>query len=83
MTGSINEIEDIFFSILGLIYRSYGLSLDSDASLPLNIHIVQYLLLHLPLSEQTCLLDNSVCKCALTVVDMSHYTEVSYLTLIH
>ncbi len=48
MPRSVYEIEDIFLTILRFIDHAHGLSLDGDAALTLQVHIIKNLLFHLP-----------------------------------
>ena len=63
MTGSIYEIKYIFIAVFCLIHGADCLRLDRDAALPLQLHVVQHLVLHLTLGEKSCFLDDTVCKC--------------------
>ena len=83
MTGGVDEVKDILLTILCFIDRADSLGFDGDPSLPLKIHIVEHLLLHLAACEKPRLFDDPVCKCRLSVIDMCYYTKISYLTLIH
>ena len=43
MTGSVNEVEKIFFAVVGIISNRYGTSLYCYATLTLKFHIVKEL----------------------------------------
>ena len=62
MSWGINQVENILFSIFRLIYGSDRLGLDGDSSLPLQIHVIQHLILHLTAGQKSCFLYDSVCK---------------------
>ena len=62
MAGCIDQIKNVLLPVLRLIYGPYRLSLDGDTSLPLQLHVIQYLILHLPAGQKSCLLDNTVCQ---------------------
>ena len=47
MSGRINQVEYILFPIIGLINGADRLGLDSNSPLSFQIHIIQYLGLHL------------------------------------
>lgn len=59
------------------------MSLDCDSSLPLEIHVVEKLILHVTKCNRLCLLENTVGKSALSMVYMSYNAEISDFTLIH
>ncbi len=62
MSRSVNKVENVFLSVSCLIHGPHSLSLDGNSPLPLQIHIVQHLGLHLPAGQEPRHLDNSVCK---------------------
>ena len=62
MSGGIDQIENIFFSVLRLVHCAHRLRFDRDSPLALQLHVVQHLILHLALRQKTCLLDNAVCQ---------------------
>ena len=47
MSGSVDQVKNIFLPVLCLIYGTHCLRFDGNASLPLQVHVVQDLLLHL------------------------------------
>ena len=47
VSGSVDQVKNIFLPVLCLIYGTHCLRFDGNASLPLQIHVVQDLLLHL------------------------------------
>ncbi len=47
MAGGINQVKNILFPILGPVYNTDSLRLDRNPALPLQIHVVQHLRLHL------------------------------------
>ena len=81
MARCINEVEFIFFPIVGTVDQTDCLGLDGNTSFPFQIHVIQYLFLHFTVCEQTCFLDQSICQCGFAVVDMCHNTKVSDMTL--
>ena len=80
----VDQVQDVLFSVLGLVVEAGGLQLDGDSPLPFNIHVVQILFLHIPGLYQTRLLNQPVRQSGLAVIDMSNNTEISYiLQIIH
>ena len=78
MTRGIDEVQNIFLAILRLIYEAGGLKFDGDSPLALQIHIVQILFLHVTLSHQPGLLDETVSQGGFAVVNVSYNAEISY-----
>ena len=83
MAGSINQVEDILFPVIRTINRADCLGFDRNASLPLQIHVVEDLVLHFTLCEKTCHLNDAVGEGGLAVVDVGYYTEIADFALIH
>ena len=42
MSRSVDQVEDVFLSLM-LIFHLYGMALDGDSPLPLQIHVVEHL----------------------------------------
>ena len=82
MPGSVDQVEDIFFPVFCLIYGSHGLCLNSNSSLTFQIHIIQYLGLHLSFCQQTGHLNDPVCQGRFSVINMGYNTEITNFTLI-
>ena len=82
MPGSVDQVENIFFPVFCLIYSSHGLCLDSNSSLTFQIHIIQYLGLHLSFCQQTGHLNDPVCQGRFSVINMGYNTEITNFTLI-
>ena len=83
MSRGVDKVENVFIPILCLIYGADSLGFDGDSTLPLQIHIVQHLLLHLPAGQQAGLLNDTVSQGGLAVVDMCYDTKISDFTLVN
>ncbi len=79
----VNQIENIFFSVAGPVYRANRLGLDGNSSFSLQVHVVQYLILHFPAGQQTGFLNNPVRQRRFSMVDMCNDTKVTDSALIH
>jgi hypothetical protein len=77
MARGVYEVKNIFLAALGLIYQSGGLKLNGDPSLTLQIHIIQILLLHVPLGHKSGLFDHAVSQRRLTVIYVGDDAEIS------
>ena len=77
MARRIDQVQQIFLPVLGDIGQAYGLRLDGDAALALDIHRVEQLLLHLARLHRAAALDQPVGKGGFAVVDMRHDGEVA------
>ena len=83
MSRRIDQIENIFLSIVRMVNRTDCLGLDRDTALTLQIHIIQHLILHLSLRQQTGLLDNTIGQSRFAVINMGDNTEISDMILIY
>ena len=83
MSRRVNQVEDILLAVLSLIHNAYRLGLDGYASLPLNIHVVKHLCLHLTAGKQSGLLNNTVRKGGLAMVNVGYNTKITNLTLVY
>ena len=83
VAGGIDQVENILLPVVGPIDGADGLGLDGDAPLPLQVHIVQDLLLHLPLGQKAGHLDDPVRQGGLAVVNVGDNTKVADLALVH
>ena len=72
MPWSINEIQMVGDTIGRGVVQRYSLRLDGNPTLLLDIHRVQYLRGHLPITQTTTDLDESVCNRRLAMIYMGN-----------
>ena len=77
MPGRVDEVQVVDLTIPGLVLQRRCLCLDGDAPLFLDVHRVKHLGFHIAFSKATTTLDESVCQCRLTVVDVRNDGEIS------
>ena len=77
MAGRVYQIQDILLPVLRPVHRADRLGLDCNAPLPLQVHIVQHLCLHLPAGQEAGMLDNPVRQGGFAVVNMGHNAEIA------
>ena len=82
MARGVDQVEDVFVSVLRLIDETGRLQLDGYTALPLQIHVVKELLPHVPLADETGPLYDPVRQCGFAVVDVRDDAEVSDVVLI-
>ena len=82
VTRSVDEVEDIILTVVCVIFQADGTRLDGDAALPLDIHIVEKLILHIP--ERDCIgeLENAVSKGGFAVIYVCDNAEIAYVFLV-
>jgi hypothetical protein len=77
MPRGIDQIEDILLPVFAVVNDPYGLGLDCNAPLPLYIHIVKDLVLHLPAGKQSCLFYDPVRQRGLSMINMRDDAEIA------
>jgi hypothetical protein len=77
MTGRIDEIEGIGDTIGSRIRQAYGLAFDGDPALALDIHVIENLILKIPVGDHLGGLDHAVRQGRLSVIDMGDNTEIA------
>jgi hypothetical protein len=73
----IDEIECTGHSIPGLVGKADRLTFDGNPSFPFDIHIVEDLILEIPLTDHAGILDQPVRQRGLAVVDMGDDAEIT------
>ena len=82
MARGVDEVQGIGAAVLRLVVQTNGPGLDGDAPLPLQVHVVQQLALHLPLLHRAAQLDEPVRQGGFSMVDMCDDTEIADFGLI-
>ena len=77
VSRSVDEVEFIGVAILGSIFHLDGTGLDGDAAFPLQLHVVQQLVLHLTQRDGLGFFQDAVGKGRLAVVDMGNDAEIA------
>ena len=79
MPRCVDQIENIILPVLGMIGQGNGIAFDGDAALPLDVHIIQHLVLKISFIADAGKLDQTVGQRGLAVIDMRDNAEVSYI----
>ena len=79
MPRGVDQVEDVALSVLGVVADGHGVELDGDAPLPLEVHRVEQLVLHVALVDGTGELEDAVGQSGLPMVDVGDYREIAYL----
>ncbi len=75
---SVDQVKDIFLTFINIFHLD-GVALDGDSLLPLQVHIVQNLRLHIPGGQCLGQFNQPVGKSALSVIDVGDDAEISYV----
>ena len=78
MARSVDKVQHILFPAVDIIHLD-GVALDGDSLLLLQIHRIQDLSLHIPLSKSLGDFYHPVGKSALSMIDVCDYTEIPYV----
>ena len=76
MARSVDKVEDVFLTFI-IIHHLYRMALDGDALLPLQIHGIQHLVLHLTLRQRVRILQKTIRQRTFPVVYMRYYAKVT------
>ena len=74
----VDEVQDVLDAIFRRVRDRDRLALDRDAAFPLDVHVVQDLVVELPVGHQARTLDEPVGECRLAVIDVGNDAEVAY-----
>src|SRR6185369_4755953 len=77
MAGSVDQVEYIIDAGVRAIIEPYGLGLDGNTPLPLQIHLVKELVLLIPVGNRSGILKKAVSQGRFAVVDVSDDGEVA------
>ena len=81
MARGVDEVQGVDLAVLGLVEQVHGPGLDGDAPLPLQVHVVQNLVLHLPLRHGVAQLQQPVRQRGLAMVDVGNDGKVADMGL--
>ena len=77
MARGVDEVESVDLAVSGGVLQRDGVGLDGDAPLPLQVHVVQNLRLHVPMSHRFRQLEQAVRQGGLAMVDVGDDAEVA------
>src|SRR4051812_39891898 len=81
MTGSINQVQEVFFAVVSLVSDGDGMRFDRDATLALEVHGIENLLPGFPGSNGAGIFKQTVRKSRFPVIYVRDDREVSYAGL--
>ena len=77
MAGGVDQVEHIIDTVVRAVIKPHGLGLDSNAPLPFQIHLVEELVLFIPVGNRAGIFEKAVSQGRFAVVDMSNNGEVA------
>jgi hypothetical protein len=78
MAGSVNEVKLVVLAVQRRVGDSYRLAFYGDAPFPLNVHVVENLILKITVVNELRLLDKPVRQRRFAVVNMRDYAKITY-----
>ena len=76
MSGRINEVQKILLAVVDVFHLN-GMALYSNSPLPLEIHVVEHLVLEFPLIYGIGFFKQTIGQGTFPMVDMCYDTEIS------
>jgi hypothetical protein len=83
VTGGVDQIEAVGVSVFGFIVQANALGFDGDAALALQVHGVEYLLVHFSGAERAGHFEQAVGERGFAVVDVRNNAKIAYELWIH
>ncbi len=83
MAGRVDQVQDVGLAVIGQVGEPDRVGLDGDAALPLEVHRVEDLRLHLARLHRAGQFEKPVGERRLAVVDVGDDREVADETLVH
>ena len=83
MARGVDQVKNIFFSVLCAVNGADCLGFNGNSTLPLQVHVIEYLRLHFTAGQKAGHLDDAVCQSGFAVVNMGDDTEITDLALVH
>jgi hypothetical protein len=77
MPGRIDQVQDVLLPVGVVILDLDGMALYGDALFPLQVHIVQDLIHHVPFTDGVGRLQQSVRKRTFSVIDVRNNAEIT------
>jgi hypothetical protein len=77
VAGGIDEVELIHLPVTSRIVKRHTLGFNRNSTLALDVHGIQHLLVHLPGTESTAVLDKTVGQGRLAMIDMGDDGKIS------
>ena len=82
MARGVNEVELIDLPVPGLVVELHRPGLDGNAPLPLQVHVVQQLVFHLPLAHRFAFFQQAVRQSGLAVVNVRNDGKIADIGLL-
>jgi hypothetical protein len=81
MAGRVDEVQRVFLTVLGCIFKTHNVRLYRNATFTLKVHTVKDLVFHITGIDGTAFLQKAVGQGRFSVVYMCYYGKVSDFAL--
>ena len=82
VTRRVDQVQGIRLPILCRVENADGAGFDGDATLPLQIHVVQQLVFHLPLRHSVALLQQAIRQRGFAMIDVGNDGKITNMRLV-
>ena len=83
MAGGVDQVKLVVLAVFGVIAQRHRMRLNGNAPLPLQVHIIENLLLHIPLLHRTGQLQQSVRQSGLAVVNVGNDGKIANVLFLY
>ena len=83
MAGGVDQVKFVVLAIFGVIAQRHCMSLNGNAPLPLQVHIIENLLLHISLLHRTGQFQQSVRQSGLAVVNVGNDGKIANVLFLY
>jgi hypothetical protein len=77
MPRRVNQVKNVFVTVLGLVRHAGGLQLNGNSPLPFQVHTIEVLSFHIPVTDCAGAHQQSIGQRRLTVIDMGNDGKVT------
>ena len=83
MAWGVDQVKLVVLAVFGVIAQRHCMRLNGNASLPLQVHIIENLLLHIPLLHRAGQLQQSVRQSGLAVVNVGNDGKIANVLFLY
>ena len=76
MSGSVNEVKDIFNAIRMIVVDLDGMAFDGNTLFSFKVHVIEDLIHHFSFTDGIGGLKQSICQSRFTMIDMGNDAEI-------
>jgi hypothetical protein len=77
VSRGIHQIQDVFLPVLGFVRNGNGLTFDGNTPLPLDVHVVQDLIVKIAVRNEPGALNEPIGESRLAMIDVGDDAEIA------